>query len=104
MFWAKISSLSKDEIIRFLKFSTGSGSVPIDGFGSLKGIDGKIQKFTIEPFTNYSAENPDEYKFQKIESKRVYHTVILPLYENKQELDKAMNIILSDNKYKSVIS
>lgn len=99
MFWARISSLKKNEIIKFLKFSTGSGSVPIDGFGSLKGIGGKIQKFTIEPFTNYSAENPDEYKFQKIESKRVYHTIILPLYENMQELDKAMNIILNENKY-----
>ena len=26
-----------------------------------------IQKFTIEPWTNYSAENPDEYKFHPIE-------------------------------------
>ena len=67
MFWHKIGSLNKNEIIKFLHFSTGSSSVPIDGFGSLKGVGGKIQKFTIEPFTNYSAENPDEYKFQKIE-------------------------------------
>ena len=99
MFWAKINSLKKNEIFKFLEFSTGSGSIPIDGFGSLKGPGGKIQKFTIEPFTNYSADNPDEYKFQKIESKRVYHTIILPLYENMQELDKAMSIILSENKY-----
>ena len=98
MFWEKIGTMNKKEIIKFLQFSTGSGSVPIDGFGSLKGKGGKIQKFTIEPFTNYSAENPDEYKFQKIEAKRCYHTIILPLYENRQELDKAMNIILSENK------
>jgi len=96
MFWEKISTMNKNEIIKFLEFSTGSGSVPIDGFGSLKGIGGKIQKFTIEPFTNYSAENPDEYIFKKIEAKRCYHTIILPLYRNKQELDKAMNIILNN--------
>ena len=98
MFWEKIGTLKKNEIIKFLQFSTGSESVPIDGFGSLKGIGGKIQKFTIEPFTNYSAENPDDYKFQKIESKRCYHTIILPLYQNRQELDKAINIILNDTK------
>ena len=94
MFWQKIESMQKQEIIRFLEFSTGSGSVPIDGFGCLKGIGGKIQKFTIEPLTNYSAENPDEYKFHTIEARRLYHSIILPLYQTRQELDYAMNIIL----------
>ena len=95
MFWQKIESMRKEEIYKFLEFSTGSGSVPIDGFGCLKGIEGKIQKFTIEPFTNYSAENPDEYKFQPIEARRLYHSIILPLYQTRQEFDMAMNIILS---------
>ena len=96
MFWEKMLTMNKKEIIKFLEFSTGSGSVPIDGFGSLKGVGGKIQKFTIEPFTNYSAENPDEYVFKKIEAKRCYHTIILPLYRNRQELDKAIDIILNN--------
>ena len=94
IFWQKIESMQKQEIIKFLEFSTGSGSVPIDGFGCLKGIGGKIQKFTIEPLTNYSAENPDEYKFHAIEARRIYHSIILPLYQTRQELDYAMNIIL----------
>ena len=68
--------------------------VPIDGFGSLKGIGGRIQKFTIEPHTNYSAENPDQYVFYKIEAKRLYNTIILPQYRNRQELDQAFNAIL----------
>ena len=95
MFWQKIESMSKKDLYKFLEFSTGSGSVPIDGFGCLKGIEGKIQKFTIEPFTNYSAENPDEYKFQPIEARRLYHSIILPLYQSRQEFDIAMNIILN---------
>ena len=95
MFWQKIESMSKQDIYKFLEFSTGSGSVPIDGFGCLKGIEGKIQKFTIEPFTNYSAENPDEYKFQPIEARRLHHSIILPLYQSRQEFDIAMNIILN---------
>ena len=80
MFWDKIGTLQKNELIKFLEFSTGTGSVQIDGFGSLKGVGGRIQKFTIEPFTNYSAENPDIYTFHRIEAKRVYNTIILPEY------------------------
>ena len=96
LFWEKISTLNKNEIIKFLEFSTGTGSVPIDGFGSLKGVGGRIQKFTIEPHTNYSSDNPDQYVFYKIEAKRLYNTIILPIYRSKQELEKAFNIILSN--------
>ena len=95
LFWQKLESMKKEEIYKFLEFCTGSGSVPIDGFGCLKGIGGVIQKFTIEPWTNYSAENPDVYKFHPIEARRINHTIILPLYQNRQELDYAMNIIMS---------
>ena len=95
MFWQKIGSMSKQEIYKFLEFSTGSGSVPIDGFGCLKGLGGKIQKFTIEPWTNYSAENPDVYQFHEIEARRINHTIILPLYQTRQEFDYAMNIIIN---------
>lgn len=98
LFWEKIRSLNKNETIKFLEFSTGVGSVPIDGFGSLKGVGGRIQKFTIEPHTNYSSENPDQYTFYKIEAKRLYNTIILPIYRSKQELYQAFNIILY-NKY-----
>ena len=98
LFWQKICSLKKNEIIRFLEFATGTGSVPIDGFGSLKGIGGRIQKFTIEPHTNYSCDNPEKYVFYKIEAKRLHNTIILPQYRNANELDQAFNIILS-HKY-----
>ena len=96
LFWEKISRMNKNEIIKFLEFSTGTGSVPIDGFGSLKGVGGRIQKFTIEPYTNYSSENPDQYVFHKIEAKRLYNTISLPQYRNTQELEQAMNIILTN--------
>ena len=95
MFWQKLESMNKQEIYKFLEFSTGAKCVPIDGFGCLKGVDGKIQKFTIEPWTNYSAENPDIYEFHPIEARRLYHSIILPLYQSRQEFDMAMNIILS---------
>ena len=94
MFWDKISSMNKNELIKFLEFATGIGSVQIDGFGSLKGIGGRIQKFTIEPYTNYASDNPDQYSFHKIEAKRVYNTIILPQYKSRQELEQAINMTI----------
>ena len=94
MFWDKLGSMKKNEIIKFLEFATGTGSVPIDGFGSLKGVGGRIQKFTIEPYTNFSADNPDQYVFHKINSVKSHNTIILPEYRTRQELEQAMNIIL----------
>lgn len=94
LFWQKIESMNKLDIYKFLEFVTGSGSIPIDGFGCLKGVGGKIQKFTIEPLTNYSASNPDINEFQPITAKRLYHSIVLPLYQSRQEFDMAMNIIL----------
>ena len=86
--------MNKNELIKFLEFATGIGSVQIDGFGSLKGIGGRIQKFTIEPYTNYASDNPDHYTFHKIEAKRVYNTIILPQYRSKQELEQAINMTI----------
>ena len=94
MFWEKILTLNKNELITLLQFATGSSAVPIDGFGSLKEFGGKIQKLTIEPFMNFSAENPDEYKFHKIESKKQHNTIVLPIYRTKKELDDAINMIV----------
>lgn len=96
MFWEKLVTLNKNELIKFLQFSTGSSAVPIDGFGSLKDIRGKIQKFTIEPFMNYSADNPDIYQFHAIKSRKQYNTIILPKYKTKKELNDAINMIIAN--------
>lgn len=96
MLWEKLVTLNKNELIKFLQFSTGSSAVPIDGFGSLKDIRGRIQKFTIEPFMNYSADNPDIYQFHAIESRKQYNTIILPKYKTKKELNDAINMIITN--------
>ena len=96
MLWEKLVTLNKNELIKFLQFSTGSSAVPIDGFGSLKDIRGRIKKFTIEPFMNYSADNPDIYQFHAIESRKQYNTIILPKYKTKKELNDAINMIIAN--------
>ena len=97
LFWEKLLSWNKNELIKFLQFATGSSAVPIDGFGALKDIYGRIQKFTVEPFMNFSAENPDIYEFHKIESKKQYNTISLPKYRTKQELFSAMDMTINNN-------
>jgi E3 ubiquitin-protein ligase NEDD4 len=95
MFWDKMKKLNKNELSKFLEFSTGLSNIPIDGFGSLKGIAGKIQKFTIEPYINYSSEDPSKYEFKEIEAKIYANRLNLPEYPNSQEMDKAFEIILN---------
>lgn len=95
MFWDKIRKLNKEELTKFLEFSTGLSSTPIDGFGSLKDKEGKIKKFTIEPYINYSEEENNKNDFILIEAKTNYNTIRLPEYKNSQEMEKAFGIIFS---------
>ena len=95
MFWDKMKKLNNNELSRFFEFSTGLSNVPIDGFGSLKGVGGVIKKFTIEPYINYSSEDPSKYEFKEIEAKRYSNRLNLPEYPNSQEMDKAFDIILN---------
>ena len=93
MFWDKIKKLKASELSKFLEFSIGAINIPIDGFGSFKGLNRKIQKFTIEPYINYSEED-EKYIFRPMDSRPSFNRLILPEYPNEKEMDKAFNIIL----------
>ena len=45
--------MKQEDLKKFFEFCTGLCNVPINGFGSLKGIGNKVQKFTIEPLIDY---------------------------------------------------
>ena len=94
MFWDKIKKLQTAELSKFLEFSIGQSNIPIDGFGSFKGLNRKIQKFTIEPYINYSEEENEKYIFKPMDSRPSFNRLILPEYPNEKEMDKAFNIIL----------
>ena len=95
MFWNKMGKLKPGELLKFLTFSTWLNNIPIDGFGNLKGAGRKAQKFTIEPYINYSNEEEEEkYVFRPMESKPSFNRLILPQYPNEKEMDKAFEIIL----------
>lgn len=46
-FWKVLRSLNKNQKAGFLQYVTGTSKVPLDGFSTLKGIGGAIQKFNI---------------------------------------------------------
>ena len=96
MFWNKMSKLKHAELLKVLTFSTWLNSIPIDGFGNIKGEGRKIQKFTIEPYINYYSEDDDKYEFRPIQSKPGLNRLVLPEYPNEKEIDKAFDIIIND--------
>ena len=94
-FWAVLKSLKQEDLQTFLEFCTGSNHPPIDGFAALKGINHKIQKFTIEPqIPSYLSNDKKKIEFKLIEAKTCFNRILLPEYKNKEEMKKSIDIIL----------
>lgn len=95
MFWEVLRELDKSDLIAFFQFCTGSGRVPIDGFGALKGVGNRIQKFCIE-----DAENKGGKGLRLIEAKTCFNRIYIPEYKSKEEMKKAIyTIIGNDTNY-----
>lgn len=97
LFWESIENLNKAQLEKFLEFVTGSPNVPIDGFSNLKGMGGNIMKFTIEPYIGFSSDDSHKNEFRLIEAKTCFNRIVLPYYKNRDEMNKAMEIILSND-------
>ena len=96
-FWEVLSELNNEELLLFFRFCTGSTRIPIDGFSALPGPKNKIIKFSIELRKN----KDEDLKCQKlIVAQTCFNNIILPEYKTKEEMRKAINIILeSDTNY-----
>lgn len=46
-FWKALTTLSQEDLAKFLQFCTGSSRVPIGGFSALESNRGNISKFCI---------------------------------------------------------
>ena len=96
-FWEILEELKNEQLLLFFKFCTGSTRVPVDGFSALPGPKNKIIKFCIELLNNKD-ENDKNHKL--ITAQTCFNTIILPQYKTKDEMRKAINIILeSDTNY-----
>ena len=97
LFWESIENLNNSQLEKFLEFATGSPNVPIDGFANLKGMGGNIMKFTIEPYIDFSSNDPYKNEFRLIEAKTCFNRIVLPHYKNRNEMNKAMEVILNND-------
>ena len=96
MFWEYLSKMKQEDLMKFFEFCTGLCNVPVNGFGALKGIGNKIQKFTIEPLIDYDpVTKTTNTEFKLIEAKTCFNRILLPEYKKIEDLKKAMNIILT---------
>ena len=96
-FWEVLSELTNEQLLLFYRFCTGSTRVPIDGFSSLPGPKNKIIKFSIEVRKN---EDENKKPQKLIIAQTCFNSIIIPEYKTKEEMEKAINIILeSDINY-----
>ena len=93
-FWEVLSELNNEQLLMFYKFCTGSTRVPLDGFSSLSGPRNKIMKFTIE--SSKDEENNNKC-IKLITAQTCFNSIVLPEYKTKDEMRKAINIILEND-------
>lgn len=82
-FWQFVRSLDQQSLHKLLQFATGSSTVPIEGFQSLRGRDGTVQLFQIGLSSDESSNLPV--------FKTCLNMILIPEYRCYEELvDKFM--------------
>jgi hypothetical protein len=94
-FWEVLSELNNEQLLLFYKFCTGSIGIPVDGFSSISGPRNKIMKFTIESIKK--KDNNNEKCNKLITAQTCFNSIILPEYKTKEEMKKAIYIILEND-------
>ena len=94
-FWEVMSELNNEQLLLFYKFCTGSIGIPVDGFSSISGPRNKIMKFTIESIKK--KDNNNEKCNKLITAQTCFNSIILPEYKTKEEMKKAIYIILEND-------
>jgi len=72
---------------RLLQFATGTSSVPPTGFASLRGHNGKLQKFTIQGVDLKSVVYPKAHT--------CFNRIDLPMYSSKEELKERLTVSIT---------
>ena len=76
-FWQFMRTLDQPLLRKLLQFSTGSTTVPIEGFAALKGQNGVLKRFEISP-------SSDKNRLPGF--KTCYNMIIMPKYDSYQDL------------------
>ncbi len=84
-FWEWVGSLDQPQRARFLRFVTGSSGVPVGGFASLLGNDGKSCRFTLQPVDGNLLPR----------AHTCFNRLDLPLFESAGALKRLLTEVIS---------
>ena len=57
-FWEAVQSMSQEERVRLLQFTTGCARLPVQGFKALQSSDGRYRKFNIQSVSKKVRDRP----------------------------------------------
>ena len=86
-FWSVVLSFEQHEQAKVLQFVTGSSRMPAHGFAALQGSDGRVSKFCIVSIPLSVSVLP--------KSSTCFNRLYLPLYINRQQLQRYLRITIS---------
>lgn len=87
-FWAVVMKFDQKKLCNLLHYCTGSTRVPILGFKYLESNRNTINKFTIEK-VGFNRDNPYPKSYT------CFNRLELPEYASMAELEKYLNVVLS---------
>jgi len=86
-FWKAVESMSHEERIRLLQYTTGCSRLPSQGFKALQSTDGRYRKFNIQSIYKSDSVYPRAHTcFNKLD---------LPLYDSQRELDAYLSVVIN---------
>lgn len=86
-FWLCVESMSSEERVRLLQFTTGCARLPVMGFKALQSSDGRYRKFNIQSITKQDSVYPRAHTcFNKLD---------LPMYESKEEMEGFLSFVIN---------
>lgn len=88
-FWEILSEFSQEYLSLLILFVTGTPRLPVEGFASLKTTRGEPARFTIEPVPYSQGELPRAHT--------CFNRLDLPVYQDKEEISKALVYILENH-------
>jgi E3 ubiquitin-protein ligase HUWE1 len=84
-FWEVLESFTPEKKANFIQFVTGTSKVPLEGFKSLKGIGGQVQRFQIHKVYNEKLLPTSHTCLNQLE---------LPEYTSKEQMKRSLEIVL----------
>eukprot|EP00940_MAST-03C_sp_MAST-3C-sp2_P001633 g1633.t1 len=92
-FWEIVGEMDQEMRARLLQFSTGTSRVPVQGFKALQSRDGKLNPFTLKSVPlKSSTKNVSASAFPIAHT--CFNRIDLPVYENRAEMKRLLDIAI----------